>query len=147
LKHYASEHKLKSEDELWVVIDGPEWSKKLKQIASECKRLAYFLAVSNPTFELWLLLHQDCLNAPPTLKECENLLTRLLGKAYGKSSYNVKELLPYVNRAISHAETLHEDKSELWPRSPGTHVYLLVKRLINSEESLSLTSSTEQGRN
>jgi hypothetical protein len=46
-------------DELWMVIDRDQWpDKNLAETAGECERKGYFLAVSTPCFELWLLLQK-----------------------------------------------------------------------------------------
>ena len=60
LEEFNSEFKLKQGDQLWLVIDRDPQSWKEKQIAligRECSRRKYYLALSNPCFELWLLLH------------------------------------------------------------------------------------------
>ena len=46
-------------DEVWCVVDSDEFD--LKQAVALAAKLNVRLAVSNPCFELWLLLHhQDC---------------------------------------------------------------------------------------
>ena len=49
---------LEKDDELWVMIDVDRWNKStLQEIAKEARQKGYRLAISNPCFELWLLLH------------------------------------------------------------------------------------------
>jgi hypothetical protein len=130
LNNYVHQYGLTATDELWLVIDTDSWGEdKLQAIHHECQRKGYSLAVSNPCFELWLVLHQQNPRRPPTLKECERELTRLLG-AYQKSSYDTKKLIPNIRRAIEYARSMHEEPSELWPGRTGTHVYILVEKLI-----------------
>ncbi len=65
LNEFAEEYNLDEKDELWMVIDRDyqSWTEKtIKLIAQKChQNKGYFLALSNPAFELWLLLHFiDC---------------------------------------------------------------------------------------
>ena len=61
LRTYDKKAGLKPKDELWIVIDDdgrPE--EQLQAVVNECKsKNNYFHAISNPCFELWLLLHQE----------------------------------------------------------------------------------------
>lgn len=58
LSEYKNEHNAAPE-ELWLVIDRDYWDKKkLEKIKKDCESKNYNLIISNPCFELWLLLHQ-----------------------------------------------------------------------------------------
>lgn len=133
LQKYAKQARLKPDDELWLIIDVPEWPlADLQTVYQACQQEGYFLGASNPSFELWLLLHQRNPRTPPTEGQCEAELTRLLKKPYDKSNYDPRLLLPHVDDAISHARRLHTDSTEPWPQQVGTHVYCLVAKLTAS---------------
>src|SRR5690606_1617922 len=56
-KEAKDEYNFKDTDELWMIIDTDRW-KNIPSIISACKRQSnMFVAVSNPCFEFWLLLH------------------------------------------------------------------------------------------
>jgi RloB-like protein len=58
LDQFTEQYELEEGDELWAVIDVDSWGNaKLSKIAKQCSQKKYHLAVSNPCFELWLLLH------------------------------------------------------------------------------------------
>ena len=59
LDNFRREYKIKQkDDELWLVIDVDRWrSAKLADVARLALQKKVELAVSNPCFELWLLLH------------------------------------------------------------------------------------------
>ena len=58
LIEFSQKHKLGKDDKLWAVIDVDHWkSEEISQIAEKCSQKRYRLAVSNPCFEIWLLLH------------------------------------------------------------------------------------------
>jgi hypothetical protein len=120
----------KNRDECWLVIDYDAWGEtKLNQVYSECRKNSFNLAVSNPCFELWLNFHQENPKSPKTCSDCGKELTKLLGK-YDKANYNVEKLLDNLNKAISKAKQLHQDENEMFPKEPGTHVYLLAEKLV-----------------
>jgi hypothetical protein len=134
LKEYANEASLKAKDELWVVIDVPEWTEEqLQSVFDTCLKEKYFLAASYPSFEIWLVLHQENPKTPSDVISCECELTRILGKKYEKGDYDPTKLLPYVRDAIRHGKRLHTDQAEKWPRSVGSHVYLLVSKLTETK--------------
>ncbi|AFZ51763.1 RloB family protein [Dactylococcopsis salina] len=129
LQSKAREMDLQSGDELWVVIDDDKRPKEqLQVIVNECKeKHNYFFAISNPCFELWLLLHQKNYKAPPTPELCEQELAKLFEKPYDKTNYEVSKLEPYIKNAIAHAQKL--DTTDI-PKEVGTGVYRLVEKLI-----------------
>ena len=56
----ASEYNLQERDQLWLLMDRDLQSWKpamISAIAQQCQSKGYFLAVSPPCFEIWLLLH------------------------------------------------------------------------------------------
>lgn len=56
-KEAKDEFNFKSPDELWMIIDRDEWT-DIAEISTLCKNEGnFFLALSNPCFEFWLLLH------------------------------------------------------------------------------------------
>lgn len=59
LNDYKGQYELESDDELWLVIDKDRWTDAmLSHVAKECAQDDYLhVAMSNPCFELWLLLH------------------------------------------------------------------------------------------
>jgi len=132
LKAYASKNALTPQDELWLVVDRDrrqeEDLKKVSDWTAHSKNRG--LTVSNPCFELWLVLHfRDCTaHAPAAL---QNILKSEL-EAYSKSEYDARALHPNVDEAIERAERMDGAPADPWPRQPGTRVYQLVKRLIQT---------------
>ncbi|MGO8675162.1 MAG: RloB family protein [Limisphaerales bacterium] len=117
-------------DELWLVVDRDAWTESdLNDVVAAIGALPkYHLALSNPCFELWLVLHRR--DAPgQNGEQLRKILKAELG-AYEKSSYNVEALRPTIDDAIRRAERLDASPKDPWPRVQGTHVYRLVKRLM-----------------
>lgn len=150
LNLFADEFNLDEEDELWMLIDRDYQSWKIemiKSVAQICyQKNGYYLAVSNPAFELWLLLHLvDCTklthqekkdlfkNAKVTRHKTysEKMLTDLLG-GFNKAKYGANNFVPKVKEAIKNAIKLDVNPKNRWPNYLGTRVYKLAQNVISS---------------
>jgi RloB-like protein len=132
-------------DELWMVIDVDQWE-NLGEIIKCCEVERYHAAVSNPCFELWLLLHirpleEYSLEERQRLLENEKVtksrtrldkeLTKLLLHGYSKNNPRMARFIPFVKVAIKRARQLDENPDDPWPKTLGTRVYLLAKRILH----------------
>lgn len=150
LNDYKSQYELEADDELWLVVDKDRWTEAmLSRVATECsKGIAMHMALSNPCFELWLLLHIEdvALLTPEEQKQwMENrkksknadpyLKARLRQKmgSYHESSYDAQTLMAHVGNAIERARTLDKNPNDRWPQTLGTRVYLLAKSVMNKK--------------
>ncbi len=129
-------------DELWLVSDVDRWgAEKLSRVCTLCSQKRYRLAVSNPCFELWLLLHLRDLQGldAETISELQankrtGNRTRLeveivaLVGAYNKSNPNMAHFLPGVTMAVQRARAL---SLQPWPPSLGSGVYALAESIIS----------------
>lgn len=148
LNDYKSKYDLKADDELWLVVDKDRWTEAmLSHVATECSQeVAMHMALSNPCFELWLLLHmEDAASLSPEEQEqwmknrrkSKNadpyLKVRLRQKmgSYHESSYDALTLIAHIEDAIERARALDKNPTDRWPQTLGTRVYLLAKSVIN----------------
>ena len=71
LNEFARSYRFRAGDQLWLVIDRDSWKPRtIASVARECENRNYKLAVSNPCFELWLLLHfEDVPNQSPERRQ------------------------------------------------------------------------------
>lgn len=147
LDQFRSDYKLrKDHDRLWLVIDVDRWgSQKLSSVAQQCVQKHYQLAVSNPSFEIWLLLHVKSLDSyPPDIlaeflankkdgdrtrleKELLNLL-----KNFNKRNLDMEYFASRVFDAIPNARIVDINPEIRWPNQLGTRVYLLVEELVDA---------------
>jgi RloB-like protein len=146
LNSFVKEFRLKESDELWMIIDRDKQSwtqREIAKIARLCIQKGYGFALSNPCFEVWLLLHVADFNnytAQDQIELFENrktgnrtrLETELLNicGSYNKANLNASHYLPSVNDAILRAEALVQNANERWPNQFGSHVFKLVRRLM-----------------
>ena len=148
------------EDEFWVITDvDNNWSDDIidpngektyrdewNDAIATCEKKGYSYAISNPFFEIWLLLHQDF----PTeedknfaisdnhayektnhfrerLKSLNAPLTGQGRKHINSSDYSEEK----VKIAVQRAEQLHLNKEDLCPKYFATTVYLLLQKIID----------------
>lgn len=145
---FKKEYNIEQDDQLWVVIDRDRWQEEtISAIARYCQQDANLcFCVSNPCFELWLLLHlmdiKDCNKEmiekiranKKSSKSGDTYLKTLMRKKlghYNDSSYDAEKLLNNLQTAITRAEALDTKKRDRWPQTLGTRAYLLVKSILN----------------
>jgi hypothetical protein len=142
-KEAKDEYNFNENDELWMIIDTDRW-KNISEIIEECKKLEnMFVAVSNPCFEFWLLLHIKSIteysiaeldlilkNSKVTSKKnyIDVKLTEILG-SYNKSNPKPERFIPYLKKAIDQAKELDSENEE-YPKKIGSHVYKIIEKLI-----------------
>lgn len=148
LKDYKSQYYLEEDDELWLVVDKDHWTDgMLSQVATVCTQdVSMRMALSNPCFEVWLLLHLEDVtsltseerklwmensrksrNADPYLK----VRMRQDMGSYHESDYDAKALIEHVETAIGRAILLDNNPDDRWPQTLGTRVYLLAESVMN----------------
>jgi hypothetical protein len=121
-------------DEAWLVVDRDQWTDEqldaLHKWATQANNRG--LAVSNPKFELWLLLHFDDARGVVTATECDQQLQRHLPH-YNKELRGSDIPAGSVVRAVERASRRDTPRCTDWPRTGGvTTVYRLVERILGS---------------
>lgn len=150
LNEYKCQYELEADDELWLVTDKDHWTEAmLSRVATECMQdVSMHMALSNPCFELWLLLHLvDVASLTPEEQKLwiENrrkskssnpylkvLLRQKMG-SYHESAYDVLTLIQHVEVAIGRARLLDKNPADRWPQTLGTRVYLLAESVMNKD--------------
>lgn len=129
-------------DEVWLVFDVDERSGggRLQQIihtVKDAQNRGWHVAISNPCFELWLLLHVS--NAVAGVTPLGESVTGLLRAAIGGYSKRATpaecRTAEAITRAITAARSLDGDPDALCPPFPSTRLYLLMERLRNERPS------------
>jgi len=143
-----SEYHFKATDEFWLIIDRDHWETNHRhsfdKLAAGCRaEVNVFMAMSNPCFEIWLLLHLRDLSSfsedernhmfenkrvSRSKTYTERVLGNLLEHGYNKRP-DPRVFMPKVYKAITNAKTLNV-RNEDYPKALGTHVYKLVEKLV-----------------
>lgn len=150
------------DDEFWVVADVDKhtadshlsgWVDMMK----ECRSKKYKLAVSNPFFELWLLLHHDDANLDTDdenndakwavtdehkylstdhfRKRLSDLGFPLISNKHINKDHYYKEK---VKDAVRRASELDTPPCSDYPRKLGTTVYRLLESIVQIDEQFSI---------
>ena len=125
---------LKKTDEAWLVVDTDKWTDlQLFHLHSwSLEKENRGLAVSNPGFEYWLLLHFDEGARIDGMQCCLDRLRQHLpdyDKSIGIRSFP-REL---IEKAVERAKKRDAPPCEDWPRNPGaTTVYRLVANILKA---------------
>ena len=135
MKQRLAAEKLRQQDEAWLVVDKDSWNgnqlQQLYQWSTGDKR--YGLAVSNPAFEYWLLLHFEDGKGVNSLRECRDRLKRHLPE-FHKSHVEVHKLGNGTRDAIRRARMRDQTGRQKWPKTCGSTVYRLVEQLVADEK-------------
>ena len=150
LSKAKAEYNFRATDEFWLIIDRDDWAKihhvDFEALYDDCeKEKNFFIALSDPCFEFWLILHlrklEDIAEADKgKLLENEkvsakhNFIDLYLADCIGDGrGYNKRPkasvFMPKVKEAIENAKLIRD----LGKRIPGglsTDVYKLVEKLI-----------------
>lgn len=132
LVKFEDQFDLGGDDEKWLVLDvDRQRGQFLDEVTQVARESGYGLAISNPCFELWLLLHfQD---APLADADCAAMIECLRPHVGGHNKARIK-LEPYtparMAEAAARARALEGGPDTRWPAPPGTHVFRVVERLL-----------------
>jgi hypothetical protein len=145
-REVKEEFNLENADELWMIIDRDQWI-NISAINILCKEEGnFYLALSNPCFEFWLLLHLKDISFynPATQKKIfannkigrgkkrsyiKNLLNSIISGGYNESNPMPERFFPYIKDAINRAKSM-DDLSEDYPSKLGSHVYKLAEKIV-----------------
>ncbi len=131
MQKYLDQEGIKNTDEAWIIVDKDSWTNDQLQALHDWSQTEenFHLALSNPKFEYWLLLHFEEGNGIASSQNCSDRLLSHL-PSYQKGSIDLKKLKPGINNAIMRAARRDHPPCEDWPKSTGTTVYRLVQKLI-----------------
>lgn len=125
------------EDEAWAVYDGDEHKVKdennWKRAIDLANKEDIKLGISNPSFELWFLLHYQDQNANihrnvTNRRLKEHLPTYIKTNDFYESDFKQNTRLA-IERALNISERIERDLLEKYS-NPSTEIYLLVNRLL-----------------
>jgi len=114
-------------DAAWCVLDVDEF--RFERALKDAREHGISLAVSNPCFEVWLLLHRADLRTPfPTAKD---VLVRLRSQLphYEKSGLRFADFEDHVVDAITRARSLPGAEQVLGP-NPTSGVWRVIQAVL-----------------
>lgn len=134
MEAYLLDQEFEKEDEAWLVVDQDAWDDKELMVLYKWTQDGgnRGLALSNPKFEYWLLLHFEEGTGLKSTRDCGARLKRHLPdyrKRVDKSKFNRENIVLATERARKRDKPRCKD----WPRQFGqTTVYRLVQRILDA---------------
>ena len=132
LTKFVNQQGLEGKDEAWLVVDRDEWpSEQLDALYEWTKGRSHrFLALSNPSFEYWLLLHFEDGAALQSKEDCLCRLKRHLPN-YDKQIKAQDFSRERIREAVRRAQQRDHPPVLSWPDRIGqSTVYRLVEKLL-----------------
>ncbi|MGC1377043.1 MAG: RloB family protein [Anaerolineales bacterium] len=128
-------------DEVWCVLDieqkGEDAKRHLPEAIRMAKQRGFKLAISNPCFEYWYLLHFERTDGEfLNYDELEKVLKRKDGFSNYDKAISVYHILKprLKDVALKNSESLRKQNQNHWDayRNPSTGVDILVREIIGS---------------
>lgn len=116
-------------DEVWCVVDVDEFD--LAAAVTVARREGVGLAVSNPCFELWLLLHySECRRHCNGCADVQKRLRRQI-PGYDKSRLVFDHFVDGISDAIGRAKTL-DPTGTAYEKNPSSGIWQIVEHLLET---------------
>jgi len=146
LDRFRDEVATEEGDLLWVCLDTDHWAQanhiqNLRQVLQQCRQKGYHVALNNPCFELWLLLHFEACAASAVVT-CRDVISALRRAAGSYQKCRCEALTiqaSQVHLAVTRAKTMDMDPDDILPSRPMTRVYRLIE-LLQQRDSVQLTT-------
>ena len=122
-------YELNNNDEIWFVIDTDQWKSKIWELRQFCNNHTnWYIAQSNPCFEVWLYYHFF-----EKFPEFENIEISENWKTYLnqmiKGGFDSRKHPIYVQKAISNAKKNYKEKKQT-VEIGCTEVYMLAEKFF-----------------
>ena len=130
-------HSLKTRDEAWIVIDTDQWTDDQfgniqKWATQDASGIHRDVAISNPNFEYWLLLHFEDVKGGEAAEKCADQLKKLF-PGYEKKIDTRKITVEMIKTAVDRAKARDESYCKHHPDAVGcTNVYKLVESILEA---------------
>ncbi len=139
LEEYLDVYSVGEGDQFWLVCDTDHWIesnhiRNLVEVAKRCKQKGIDVALSNPCFDLWLLLHFDAFPSATTLTSSQigDLIRGKVANFNKTKIYN----LPFSESSIRNAIERSRNnfvQSDVIPGKPQTAIHLIIEELVQKE--------------
>jgi len=141
-KRQIRKHGLETDgdDEVWCVFDVDENENKIKKAVEKAEENGIKIALSNPCFEIWFLLHFELRQTRLSCNDTIDNLKKYLPD-YSKNKGIFYEIVDKRDTAVSHSKKLNEihqeeRNNELYSpdSNPSTQVFKLVEYILDYTE-------------
>jgi hypothetical protein len=150
INEYMEEFQIGEGDTFWVVCDCDHWAdpnhiQNLTRVLRQCRQKGVNVAISNPCFDLWLLLHFAAYPEEEMLT-CDEVAGRLrtVAGGYDKTRvYNLPIDNDKVADAVRRAAERHASLEEI-PTRLQTAAHLIIQDLV-AKRIVSVRATRKKG--
>jgi len=136
LEQYLVEYSVGEGDQFWLVCDTDHWIESnhiqnMVEVVRQCKQKGISVALSNPCFDLWLLLHFDEFPSATSVT-CSQIggLIRAKVTNFNKTKvFNLPFSESSVRDAIERSRNNFFESNPI-PRHPQTAVHRIIEELV-----------------
>ena len=115
------------DDEIWFIVDTDSWKNQLHELSQICDATKnWFIANSNPCFEVWLFYHISCVRIK---EDNPQRMKRLLGELT-PGGYNLNTYISKMNDAIACAGEIDQHKTNSIADVGVSKVYKLAAKIL-----------------
>ncbi|WP_432327509.1 RloB family protein [Mucilaginibacter sp. P25] len=127
--NYDEQYGIELEDFLWFVLDVDRWPKEqINELFQNCEQKQnWFIAISNPCFEVWL--HYHILKLIPAELDSPAKLKNNLSKII-QGGYNVKKVYALIENAILNSKAVDRNEDYYFPEIFVTKIYKLGEMMV-----------------
>ena len=136
LDTFINDHDFGVGDQFWFVADTDHWIESnhiqnLVEVARQCRQKGIQVALSNPCFDLWLLLHFGDFpsDASASCSQIGELIRELVGSYNKIKVFNLPITNAHVGDAIRRSAAKF-DKSDSIPTTQQTALHLVIEDLV-----------------
>ena len=117
------------QDEIWFVIDTDDWRKQITDIKNSCaKKTNWYVAQSNPSFEIWLYYHfYDVKPAKEIVEEMKGLKPFVASKI--KGGFDNRKHPIHIQTAVTNAHLNFKQKKDELDLFT-TEVHVLASKML-----------------
>jgi hypothetical protein len=116
-------------DQLWFVMDVDRWKREeIDSLIHLCETTEqWFIAISNPCFEVWLHYHVRE-HIPATSTDCNHLKSEL--PQFIRGGFKVESVCPKLEVAVKNAEEADVQAKKDYPDIMQTKLYRLGREML-----------------
>lgn len=141
-KRKAQRNRLAKNDQYWAMFDRDQHS-RFDEAIDLARSNGIHLAISNPCFELWGVLHHQDLNQPVSCQECQAILAKLCPDYGPRKTFGSEKLIRTCYRvAVDRADQLVARRAE--EGMPGGTPCTTVHELTEAYRALAKNSATSK---
>ncbi|MEN9609213.1 MAG: hypothetical protein RLZZ628_27 [Bacteroidota bacterium] len=114
-------------DMLWFVLDVDRWKREHLEDLIHATQISkqWHIAISNPSFEVWLLYHL-CSEINVNETNLKNLLHQKVSTGYNRDTFCTK-----IAQAMENAKNADTHPNQIFPNIMQTKVYLLALEMLS----------------